>query len=96
VNESLASKVREFIAAHFGIALDRLMDETHLRNDLGADHFDRIELMIAIEDRFSGVEIDATRIDDIKTIADLMRAIEGQTSAGAPEPCALGAAQVGS
>jgi acyl carrier protein len=95
VNDSLASKVRALIAAHFGTTLDRLTDETHFRNDLGADRFDRIELMIAIEDRFSGVEIDAARIDDIETVADLMRAIEGQTSAVALEGCAWGAAQLG-
>jgi acyl carrier protein len=80
VNDSLALRVREVIAEHFGIALDRLTDETLLSNDLSADQFDR--MLIAIEDRFFGVEIDDTTIDDIKTIADVLRAIDGQTAAG--------------
>jgi acyl carrier protein len=92
VKDSLASKVREAIAEHFGIALDRLTDETRLWNDLGADQFDRIELLLAIEDRFSGIEIDDRTIDDIKTIADVLRAIDGDTAAGAPKCCTLGGA----
>ena len=91
MNDSLAVKVREVIAEHFGIALDRLTDETRLCNDLGADQFDRIELLIAIEDRISGIAIDDTTIDDIKTVADILRAIDGQTAAGAANRCALGA-----
>jgi hypothetical protein len=31
--------------------------ETHFTKDLGADLFDRVELMLAIEDQFVGVEI---------------------------------------
>jgi acyl carrier protein len=70
-------RVREVVAVHFRIALDRLTHETHLSNDLGADHFDRIELMIAIEDQVPGIEIDDGTIDGIETIGDVMRVIEG-------------------
>jgi acyl carrier protein len=76
-NESLMLRVREVVAVHFRIALDRLTHETHLSKDLGADHFDRIELMIAIEDQVPGIEIDDIAIDGIETVGDFMRAIEG-------------------
>jgi acyl carrier protein len=51
MNDNLTNKIREIIAGHFGIDLDRLTDESRLRDDLGADWLDRIELMIAIEDQ---------------------------------------------
>jgi acyl carrier protein len=76
MNDSLASKVREVIAGHFRMAADRLTDESHLQDDLGADRFDRIELVIAVEDQLAGVEIDDVAVDEIETIGDLMRAIE--------------------
>jgi acyl carrier protein len=42
MNDSVAIKVRGAIAGHFGMARDRLTDESRLRDDLGADRFDRI------------------------------------------------------
>src|ERR1700694_5300358 len=76
MTESLIAKVREVIAGHFGIDPDRLTDESRLRDDLGADWLDRLELMIAIEDRVAGVEIDDLVVDQIDTVGDLMRIIE--------------------
>jgi acyl carrier protein len=85
-NGSLMLRVREVVAVHFRTALDRLTDETHLLNDLGADHFDRIELMIAIEDQVPGIEIDEVTIDGIETIGDVMRVIEGLAVAALRTP----------
>jgi acyl carrier protein len=76
MNGNLSAKLREIIAAHFGISPDRLTSASRLC-DLGADRFDRIELMIAIEDQVAGIEIDDVMIDQIDTIGDLMRVIEG-------------------
>jgi acyl carrier protein len=92
VNDSLASKVRDVVAGHFEIPLDRLTDEARLRDDLGADQFDRIELIIAIEDQVPGIAIDDATIAGIETIGDLMRAIEGLAATGAPKRSGLGAA----
>jgi acyl carrier protein len=76
MNISLAVKVREIIAGHLGVDCDRLTDEARLRDDLGADWLDRLELMIAIEDQMAGIEIDDVVVDQIDTIGDLMRVIE--------------------
>jgi acyl carrier protein len=91
-NGSLVPCVREVVAGHFGIALDRLTHETHLSIDLGADHFDRIELMIAIEDQVTGIEIDEATIDGIETIGDVVRAIERLAVAALRAPGGPGAA----
>jgi len=83
VNDSLALRVRDIIAGHFGMPPDRLTDQTRLRDDLGADQFDRIELMIAIEDQVLGLRIDDMALYEIKTVGDLMRAVAGLSTAGA-------------
>jgi acyl carrier protein len=80
VNDNFTTKVRDVIAGHFGIDADRLTDEARLRDDLGADWLDRLELMIAIEDQVAGVEIDDVMVDQIDTVGDLMRVVEGVLS----------------
>jgi acyl carrier protein len=92
MNESLASRVREVVAGQFGIALDRLTHATRLRDDLGADRFDRIEMLIAIEEQVAGFAVDDEMIDHIKTIGDLTRAIEGCSGMTASKRRGLGTA----
>jgi acyl carrier protein len=76
MHNSLAIRVKEIIAGHFGIDRDHLTDESRFRDDLGADWLDRLELMIAIEDQVPGFEIPDAVADQIDTVGDLMRAIE--------------------
>src|ERR1700721_514287 len=71
-------KVRKIIAAHLGVDPDRLTDNARFRDDLGADWLDRLEVMIAIEDRVSGFEIADVVADQIETVGDLMRCIESR------------------
>jgi len=88
MSDNLNVKVREIIAQHFGIDPERLTDEAHFRDDLGADWLDRLEVIIAIECQVSSFEIADVVVDQIETIGDLMRIIEGryvkETIAGWP------------
>ena len=43
---------------------------------LGADWLDRLDLMIAVEDQFAGVEITDGDVDRIEFVGDLIRHIE--------------------
>jgi acyl carrier protein len=63
------------IANHLGIDIRRVTDEAHF-TDLGADGLDRLDLMIAIEERFADVEISDTDTDQIDVVGDLIRYIE--------------------
>jgi len=75
--ENFASKdVRTLIADHLGVDVKRVTDEAHLKDDLGADWLDRLELMIVIEDRFGDVEISDDDADRIDVVGDLIRHIE--------------------
>ena len=69
-------KIRAVIAKHLGVEIERVTDEAHFANDLGADWLDRVELVIAIEDQFAGVEITDDDVDQINVVADLIRCIE--------------------
>jgi acyl carrier protein len=48
--------IRSLVAQQF-VDVESVTSETHFTKDLGADLFDRVELMLAIEDQFVGVEI---------------------------------------
>ena len=50
------------------------MKRTSLK--LGADWLDRLELMMAVEDQFAGVEITDDDVDRIELVGDLIRHIE--------------------
>jgi acyl carrier protein len=76
MRDSLTVKVLEIVAEQLGVDPGRLTEEVRLRDDLGADWLDRLELMIAIEDQVAGVEIADVVVDQIDTIGDLMRAVE--------------------
>ena len=77
IGNGLASgKVRALIAKHLGVAIERVTDDAHFAYDLGADWLDRVELVIAIEDQFVGVEITDDDVDRINVVADLIRCIE--------------------
>jgi acyl carrier protein len=72
--EVLAAKdVRTLIAHQLGVDVKRVTDEAHFADDLGADWLDRLELMIAIEDRFVDVVITDEDVDQIDVVGDLIR-----------------------
>ena len=72
----VATEVRNLIADRLGVAADRISDDAHFADDLGADWLDRLELMIAIEDQFTGVEIADDVADQMLAVGDLIRFVE--------------------
>jgi len=50
--------------------VERVTDEAHFTDDLGADWLDRLELMIVIEDQFPAVEITDDDVDQIEVVGD--------------------------
>jgi len=74
-----SNKVRSLIAEYLGIDVKRVTDETHF-SEFGIDRYDRLELMILIEDAFTGVEITDDDADLIEVVGDLIRHIEGNNA----------------
>jgi acyl carrier protein len=65
--------VRTLVAKHLGVDIEFITSEAHFANDLEADLFDRVELMLAIEDQFAGVEITDDDVEQIQVVGDLIR-----------------------
>src|SRR5690242_3596858 len=56
--------------------VERVTDEAHFRDEFDMDRYDCLELMILIEDAFTGVEITDDDADQIEVVGDLIRHIE--------------------
>ena len=82
-------KVRTLIAEYLRIDAKLVTDEAHFSDEFGMDHYDRLELMILIEDAFTGVEITDNDADQIEVVGDLIRHIEGNNQQRGPKPIGL-------
>jgi acyl carrier protein len=78
VDQDVAITVRDLIAECLGVDARRVSNEAHLRKDLGADWLDRLELVIAIEDRFD-IELEEDIADRIEAVGDLIHVLEAQS-----------------
>ena len=65
--------IRTLVAKQLRVDLEFVTSETHFTNDLGADLLDRVELMLAIEAKFAGVEITDDDVEQIQLVGDLIR-----------------------
>ena len=61
------------VAKQLRVDIEFVTSETHFTNDLGADLFDRVKLMLAIENQFAGVEITDDDVEQIQVVGDLIR-----------------------
>jgi acyl carrier protein len=68
--------VRILVAKQLGVDIASVTSETHFTYDLGADFLDRVELMIAIEDQFAGVEITDDDVEQMQIVGDLIRHLQ--------------------
>ena len=71
----LEQKTQHIIAAHFKKHRGRLDLDTRLREDLGADSLDLLELVFTLEQEL-GVSIPDAEAAEIRTIGDTVRFVE--------------------
>ena len=71
-----AAKIRALIANYLGVDVERVTDEVHFRNDFDLDSLDRLELLILIEEQFSGAEFSEAAVEQIEVVGDLIRYME--------------------
>ncbi len=72
MSAELKQKVKEIIVDKLGVAEDKISDEAHFIDDLGADSLDTVELVMAFEEEFS-VEIPD---EDAQEITNIVKAME--------------------
>ena len=68
-------KVKEIIAEELGIEEDKILLDSDLSEDLGADSLDAIELIMAIEESFD-IEIPDSEATKIKLVSDIVKFLE--------------------
>ena len=86
----VTDNVRTLIAEYLYVDMESVTDETHFADDLGADWVDCVDLMIAIEDQFVGVQIADDDLDRIVTVGDLIRYIEAAVCLAPRGSCSPG------
>ena len=67
--------VIKVISEHLDVAESKVTPEAHLVNDLGADPFDTVELVMQVE-KATGVKISQDDGDQVKTVQDLINLVE--------------------
>ena len=64
-------KVKDIIAEELGIEEDKILLDSDLFEDLGADSLDAIELIMAVEEAFD-IEIPDSEATKIKLVSDIV------------------------
>ena len=68
-------KVREIICEQFVLEEDAVTMDTVIREDLGADSLDLVDLVMSFEDEFK-IEVPDDVIENIRTVGDIVKYIE--------------------
>ncbi len=69
-------KVKAILSEQFDVEEDTITPDTTIADDLGADSLDVVDLLMSIEDEFE-IEIPDGEIENIKTVGDLVKYIDG-------------------
>ena len=69
------ARTKQIVAAHFKTPLDELDLDTRLRENLGGDSLDLLELLFELEQEL-GVHIPEAAAADFETIGDAVRYLE--------------------
>lgn len=70
-------KVKEIIVNELKVDADKITLDTNLKDDLGADSLDAVEIVMALEDEFS-ISIPDEEIQNISTVKKLVEYIESK------------------
>uniref|UniRef100_UPI0040577AEC acyl carrier protein n=1 Tax=Acetatifactor sp. TaxID=1872090 RepID=UPI0040577AEC len=70
-------KIQELIAEGLGVDKEQVTETASFKDDLQADSLDLFELVMSLEEEF-GVEIPADDLNNIATVADVMKYIEAK------------------
>lgn len=68
-------QVKSIICKELKLDPAKVTEESSLKDDLGADSLDAVEIIMDIEDEFN-IQIDDTEAENIKTVGDIVKYIE--------------------
>jgi acyl carrier protein len=73
--EDIESKVKEFLIEEFEIEEGAITGEAHLKNDLGIESLDFVDIVVIIEKEFN-YKVKREEMANVKTLNDLYNYIE--------------------
>lgn len=68
-------KVRDIICEQLDLQPEEVMLESRFDEDLNADSFEIMELVVKIEDEF-GITVEDEALENIETVGDVVRLLE--------------------
>jgi len=71
----MIDKVIKVVSETLGVHIDRITEQSNLVDDLGADDFDTVEVVIAVE-KALGVKIHDEDAQQIVTVQDIIKYIK--------------------
>ncbi len=75
---SVFDKVKEIIIEELNVDAEKVTLEANLKEDLGADSIDAVQIIMDLEDAFN-IEIDTDNAEAISTVKNLVDYIESLT-----------------
>lgn len=74
--EEIYGKLKELMVDKLGVDEDKIGNNSHIIDDLGADSLDVVEFAMGIEDEFSIPKIPQEDIDKLTTVNSILDYIE--------------------
>ncbi|HEX3393524.1 MAG TPA: phosphopantetheine-binding protein [Acidimicrobiales bacterium] len=71
--------IRQILAVHLDVDLERLMPQSRLGEDLCVDSLTAVELLMVLEDEFD-ISLPEDEVGDLQTYADLVLAVSEQVT----------------
>lgn len=68
-------KIRDILAEQLDVPADSITMDSSIKDDLGADSLDIVDLAMSLEDEFD-LEIPDEAVEGIRTVGDVVRYIE--------------------
>ncbi len=69
-------KVKEIIVDQLDVDEDKVTMEASIVDDLGADSLDIVDMVMTLEEEFD-VKISDDEVENVKTVGDIVKIIEG-------------------
>lgn len=77
--KEIEQKVNDFLVDEFEIEADKIQGASRLKEDLGIDSLDLVDLVVVVKKIF-GFKIDLKEMKDVKTLDDFYAYIERKTA----------------
>ncbi|MCK4544477.1 acyl carrier protein [candidate division WOR-3 bacterium] len=77
--EEIYGKLKELMVDKLGVDEDKIKENSHIIDDLGADSLDVVEFAMGIEDEFNVPKIPQDDIEQLTTVNSILDYIEDKT-----------------